>query len=145
MSDKKYPPVSFRWYRYLSEVQNELGDGKKNDIPRHISLDKVVKMVGRDDAYLYDLLLLTKESLSESLETLKKANADNNVDLMKKTGHKIKGTSLTMGLDVLAVYALDLQNFEGEESELQNLVNKVDAEILKIIEIIDLITSTETA
>lgn len=69
--------------------------------------NRLMAMIGNDEAFYYELIIMAKETLGNALEELKSID---NSESLKKFAHKVKGTALNIGANALSGVALEVES-----------------------------------
>src|SRR5690606_27043186 len=73
-----------------------------------------------DPTFKFEFIKLLKSELNESKASLKQQVVSNDLEALKKTGHKLKGTSLTAGLTELSKLAIAFELLTDFEIQYVN-------------------------
>lgn len=105
---------------------------------RHISFDKLKEIVGDDSEALKGFLKLTKQEISRSLADLEDKYSKKDIVALHKSGHKLKGTALSAGLEKLLEIAVQFDKLRVyDETHISGLIKEVRNETGLILQIID--------
>ncbi|WP_375583315.1 response regulator [Cyclobacterium xiamenense] len=110
----------------------------EDELRSHFNLGKVIEYLGNEPAVIKEVLKLTVNELKQSDQILKKHFAEKNLEGLSSEGHKVKGSALTAGLDVLYAIAVTIESLETfEEETIAKLLedfSKENALVTKLIQ-----------
>jgi PAS domain S-box-containing protein len=96
----------------------------------HFDLDVLKSYVGNDENIIKEVLTLTQEELQKSLSTIRVLAKDKNIAEIKESGHKLYGTAVGVGLEILAGIARQLEHLQVNDLDaLPDLLKKLEHEI----------------
>lgn len=105
----------------LSPASAPIPDAREEERPLpYLNVDKIKEFLGDDPIIVKELLLLALVELDEAMLKFPQAIADNNLQILKTGGHKLKGTCLISGLEVLLPLAKWFENLETIDQEAAN-------------------------
>jgi len=99
-----------------------------SEIKKHFDKKKLLERINHDLNFFQQLIEISLEDVDTSLKSLEQAINTNNVDLFKITAHSIKGISLNMCFDQMAVYTADCKQINQLPDEY---ADKLYLQILK--------------
>ena len=126
-------------------LQNWLGESRKRpstpkslssgqiqepDYSPYLNVDKIKEFLGDDPLIIKELLLLSLSEMDEAILKFSKAIEQKDLIKLKTAGHKLKGTCLISGLDILLITSKwfeELQEFNPEQ--LGQMSNRLSEEI----------------
>jgi len=84
---------------------------------KHLDLTYIIENVTTDKKFICELLQVFRESLAEDLKTLASAIEDENHDLIKRSGHKLKSSFRSLGMTEMAnsMFKIELMGFNADE------------------------------
>lgn len=84
---------------------------------KHLDLTYIIENVTTDKKFICELLQVFRESLAEDLKTLASAIEDENHDLIKRAGHKLKSSFRSLGMTQMAnlMFKIELMGFNVDE------------------------------
>lgn len=104
----------------------------------HFDLKQLKMYVSENPLLFNELILLTRKTLIESASDIQVNIANRNLQGLKSAGHKLCGTTLTVGLSVLTGIALEFENLGNfAEQDIQILFERAKTEIGLVLNIID--------
>jgi PAS domain S-box-containing protein len=103
---------------------------KESDTQAHFNLEVLRRYVGYDEGIINEVLIVTQKELEKSLSAIQVLAKDQNIHELKALGHKLVGTAVGVGLEILADIARQLEYFElkGKVS-MSDLLKKLESEI----------------
>ncbi|WP_020602860.1 Hpt domain-containing protein [Spirosoma spitsbergense] len=103
---------------------------------------QVIKSMIGDDEELFSVLVeAAEEELTVSLIALQTQAETEDLKALKATGHKLKGTALSAGMQNLAQLAQTLEHLDHVKDDvLKNLVEKIQLEIKQILHLITVVS-----
>ncbi|MDE3253627.1 MAG: response regulator, partial [Bacteroidota bacterium] len=128
-----------KWF----EVNEKVTEPVKEDKPAqeetpHISFEKLKEIVGDDSEALKGFLALTRQEISRSLSELEDKYHKKDIVALHKSGHKLKGTALSAGLDKLLEIAIKFDKLRVyDETHISGLITEARNETGLILQIID--------
>ncbi len=100
----------------------------------HFDLNSLVALFGDEDI-LGEFLSLIRSELTQSIPKLEAGIGDNNLQGIAAVAHKLRGTALSAGMDVLAAIAYKLEHTEKfDQDRITHLVSQVKEEVNLILE-----------
>ncbi|WHF50300.1 response regulator [Chryseobacterium gotjawalense] len=96
---------------------------------QHLDLHLLNEQVGEDEKFRIMFLHLVLQELTLSQEKLKNAIRENDINDLKKTLHKLKGTAGTAGLFKLAEISANWENKIEKPSDYDSLEKEIKIEI----------------
>ncbi|MGY4537842.1 PAS domain S-box-containing protein [Mucilaginibacter sp. UYNi724] len=111
--------------KWLNFGQNKLSpqraDGSvKEEV--HFDREQIRKYIGDDQAMMKEVIDLTRVELAQSLEVMGKQISARDMKGIKNMGHKLYGTAVSAGLQILGGIAMQLEKLEEFDSEQANSV-----------------------
>ncbi len=98
-------------------------------------------MIGDDEELFSVLVEAAEEELTVSLIALQTQAETEDLKALKATGHKLKGTALSAGMQNLAQLAQTLEHLDHVKDDvLKNLVEKIQLEIKQILHLITVVS-----
>ncbi len=111
---------------------------EESETIRHVNFDKLREIVGDDPTALKGFLMIIKQEIARSLQDLEERYGKKDIVALHKAGHKLKGTTLSAGLDKLSGIAIDFDNLRVyDETHIGRLMNEARTETDIIRKIID--------
>jgi PAS domain S-box-containing protein len=105
------------------------------DNKKHIDFAKLNQYVNNDPAAFQGFLLVIQTELEKSMKDIEKHAGKKDVTALKKAGHKLKGTTLSAGLEYLTEYALSLDQLSVfDETAVPQLITAARNEMAIIHE-----------
>src|SRR5690606_21006837 len=100
------------------------------DYPTYLNVDKIKEYLGDDPVIISELLLLGLSELEEAVPKFSALLDQKNLNGLREAGHKLKGTCVISGLDVLLSTAKSFENLENfDEGLISQQVDRLLAEI----------------
>ena len=124
--------------KWLPDSQDSIKNKKRSVDKSHFSLNQIKEIFGEEETVLDNYIELIKSELKKSLAELE--NTINNSDLhaFNTAGHKLHGTALASGLNILAIIASEIENLEAlGENKGQILFGRAVAEIDLVLRLMD--------
>lgn len=108
----------------------------EQEIAKHFDRIKAEKYIGKDPAVMNQFIILIKKEIGKSISGLEEAINLNDLHELKRIGHRLKGATLTAGMQILSNIAIqfsEMTSWNQKDAE-QNLINfKNEAELVMII------------
>jgi PAS domain S-box-containing protein len=96
----------------------------------HFNLQLLRNYVGNDEDVIMEVLSLTKQELQRSLSGILVLAIEENVQKLREAGHKLFGTAVGVGLEILAGIARQFEHLNQNDTEaLPDLVKRLECEI----------------
>jgi CheY-like chemotaxis protein/HPt (histidine-containing phosphotransfer) domain-containing protein len=96
----------------------------------HFNLQLLKNYVGNDDAIIEEVLRLTKQELQRSLSIIWMLAIEENIQELREAGHKLFGTAVGIGLEILAGIARQFEHLNLNDAKaLPDLIKKLESEI----------------
>jgi HPt (histidine-containing phosphotransfer) domain-containing protein len=106
------------------------------EIAKHFDRIKAERYIGKDPEVMKQFISLIKIEIGKSISKLEEAINLNDIHELKRIGHRLKGATLTAGMQILSEFAIkfsEMTSFNQKDAE-QNLKNlKNEAELVLII------------
>jgi CheY-like chemotaxis protein len=119
--------------KWLAVNTNSRGTKKIQGVmetKKHIDFEKLNQYVNNDATAFQGFLMVIQAELEKSLKDIEKFWLKKDLSALKKAGHKLKGTTLSAGLEYLNTFALALdQLLELEEAATATLVENIHTEM----------------
>jgi PAS domain S-box-containing protein len=94
-------------------------------------IEVIKKFVGEDEDIIKEVLLVTRQELQGSLETIRDHALRLNVAGLNESGHKLYGTAVSAGMSSVAAIARQLERLkEGDTPDIPDLLRKTEGEIV---------------
>jgi PAS domain S-box-containing protein len=119
------------WLDPVLQERNALQQKKELLTENHFDLQVLKSYVGDDEAIVNEVLILTQQELQKSISTIRVLAIEKNIAGLKGSGHKLYGTAVGVGLEILAGIArkleyLNLNDAEGIPDLLKELEREID-------------------
>jgi CheY-like chemotaxis protein len=100
-------------------------------INTRFDLEVIKKFVGDDEDIIIEVLLVTRQELQKSIETIRHHATQLNVLGINESGHKLYGTAVSAGMNNLAAIAKQMEQLEDDSVYIiPDLLKKVEGEIV---------------
>src|SRR5690606_38255901 len=96
--------LSDMFSKWLGINECQVEKGKQSDV-QHLDKEWLNGYIAEDGEFKEDFLKLVKQGLDESITSLKEEVSRKDLNAIKESGHKLKGTSLTAGFTELSKLA----------------------------------------
>lgn len=104
--------------------------GEEERSSPYLNVDKIREFLGDDPLIVKELLLLSLVELDEAVSRFSKAIEEKELQTLKTAGHKLKGTCLISGLEVLLPVARWFENLEEFDQEPSSrMMERLTAEV----------------
>lgn len=114
----------------------EKGEGS-DPFEGHLNLEQLRAVVGDDEAFTKELLKVASDELEKAAVKLVIGNSNQNITVLKETGHKLYGTAASAGMDTLALLARQIEQLiPGEVEATARLVHEAIEEINSVVRVI---------
>jgi PAS domain S-box-containing protein len=108
----------------ILQQKDELREGS------HFDLQVLKSYVGNDESIITEVLILTQQELQKSLSAIRVLARERNVPELQHSGHKLFGTAVGVGLEILAVIARELEHLKiADVGTIPELLRKLESEI----------------
>lgn len=122
--------------KWLGRKQEVVEEVARTDKGQHFNEEVLKGYLGEDDIS-HDILLLTCSEVRKSFETLAQHVKDQNLKGINSIGHRLYGTTATVGLEILSVYARQFEYLETfEETTVKEMLAKAATELTLVLDII---------
>lgn len=123
---------TLQYWLFEPTTNNSSTQPSKKESTAYLNVAKIKEFLGDDPFIVQDLLLLSLSELDEAIPKFAKAIELKELKTLKTVGHKLKGTCLISGLEVLlpiAKWFEDLKEFDQEEvaTMMRQLIDEIDA------------------
>ena len=103
----------------------------EQEIAKHFDRIKAEKYIGKDPEVMKQFIILIKKEIGKSISNLEEAINLKDIDELKRIGHRLKGATLTAGMQILSEFASQFSemtsyNQQNAELNLQNLKNEAE-------------------
>jgi PAS domain S-box-containing protein len=96
----------------------------------HFDLEMLRRNVGYDEGIINEILIVTQQELEKSLSAIQAFAKEGNIPELKASGHKLVGTAVGVGLEILSGIARQLEDLKlNDEEALPELLKKLKSEI----------------
>ncbi|GGH73444.1 PAS domain S-box-containing protein [Filimonas zeae] len=103
----------------------------------HLNMEQLRMYTGDDETFTRELLQVASEELEKAAVKLVIGNSNQNVKVLKETGHKLYGTAVSSGMETLAVLARKIEQLTpGEVDTTAQLVHEALEEINSVVRVI---------
>lgn len=128
-----------KWFEVSEKAITPIVEAIEEQVDiQHISFDKLREIVGEDKEALKGFLTITKQEISRSLADLEDKYRKKDIVALHKSGHKLKGTALSAGLEKLLEIAIKFDKLRVyDESHISGLIKEAQNETGLILQIID--------
>jgi PAS domain S-box-containing protein len=100
------------------------------DYSAYLNVDKIKEFLGEDPFIVKDLLLLSLSELDEAIPKFSEMIGQKNLKGLKEAGHKLKGTCLISGLEILLPTSRSFENLEDfDDEKIEGMMEKLRREI----------------
>jgi len=104
-------------------------DTDETDSEIHFDEEKFLERIGGEKELFIALIESSKSQFSEDLDNLNKALENNDLEVIRRAAHSIKGAALTMCFDILARMAKDTELIpDNEMSKMKESYNEMQKE-----------------
>jgi len=119
--------------------------GEADPFEGHLNLEQLRAVVGDDEAFTKELLKVASDELEKAAVKLVIGNSNQNITVLKETGHKLYGTAASAGMDTLALLARQIEQLiPGEVEVTARLVHEAIEEINSVVRVIQLYAENKT-
>ncbi len=127
-----------------TEVRRDFYAKDKN-IDEHFNIEKLKERLGDDNEIILNKILsMAKENLKTSLAEFKSLFFTNDIEDVKKFGHKLKGFALNLSFEKLSRLAITIEKLElFDEKQAINLFQELETEIVYLISLLEPFTKRE--
>ncbi|WP_051287388.1 PAS domain-containing hybrid sensor histidine kinase/response regulator [Algoriphagus mannitolivorans] len=115
-------------YRWLSQSEPEKDPNLEDEKIQllHFDQEKLIKYTDGNKEFLANILKLVQAELGALPDTLALAVDSASLETVKEFGHKLYGTAISSGMDLLAVLSKELELQETwEEPKIRDLADKI--------------------
>lgn len=103
----------------------------EQEIAKHFDRIKAEKYIGKDPEVMKQFVILIKKEIGKSISNLEEAIKLKDINELKRIGHRLKGATLTAGMQILSDIAIrfsEMTSFNQQNAELnlQNLKNEAE-------------------
>jgi CheY-like chemotaxis protein len=103
----------------------------------HLNLEQLRVYSGDDEAFTKELLQVAADELEKAAVKLIIGNSNQNMAVLKETGHKLYGTAVSAGMEKLAVLARQIERLTMADSDdIAALVHAAIEEINAVVKVI---------
>jgi len=103
----------------------------------HLNLEQLRMYSGDDESFPKELLLVAADELEKAAVKLVLGNSNQNMTVLKETGHKLYGTAVSAGMETLAILARQIERLTTSETdEVAALVHTAIEEINAVVKVI---------
>lgn len=135
--EKNIEEVFKNWLFKPSNDNKNLSDKQIIKDLVHYDEEKLKAYVDGDLAALANILTLVKKELQGSLSALMESIAAKDLAVVKEVGHKLYGTAVSSGMEVLANMASKIELLEVfNEADLNHRLEEIKIEILMLLNLI---------
>jgi PAS domain S-box-containing protein len=118
------------WLHPLLQSSDEKITAERSVDPR-FDLDVIKKFIGDDEEIIKEVLTVTRMELQKSLETIRRHAYQSNIPGINEAGHKLYGTAVSAGMNILAAIAKQMEQLEErDELVITDLLKKLEGEIV---------------
>jgi CheY-like chemotaxis protein len=131
VSEEKLKHLIDKWVFNESEESSNNGKNQTDiNVNMRLDLSRVAELMEEDPEFIVSLLGTAIEEIKAQQVKLKTAFSEQDFENLKKSGHKLKGTSSSMGMQILSELARKLEQLNTfSEPNLKNIMSAIDEEI----------------
>jgi PAS domain S-box-containing protein len=102
----------------------------QTDMESHFDLEVLKSYVGHEETIIEEVLILTKQELQRSLSSILVLEKEQNIPELKESGHKLYGTAVGVGLEMLAGLARQLEYMKPDNADaIPEMIKNLESEI----------------
>ncbi|WP_339881240.1 PAS domain S-box protein [uncultured Algoriphagus sp.] len=127
-----------KWLSHLNSNLSTDDSTGLSELNEHYNPEKLRIYTSYDEEFLANIFVVVKSELAESLNTIQESIEKEDLKLINEAGHKLYGTAISAGMEILAGIANEIEHLEKFDADrLGELFAQLKEELNLVLDLMD--------